>query len=271
MINKTYVHPINLKGIPAVLLTLIICFLFFTAGIGMVFAQQASENGFNYDWDKDVKDGIEITRYVGDQNDVRIPSTINNYKVTRIGSSAFRYNRNITSVVIPNTVLIIDGGAINGAFAGCTKLASVTIPNSVTTIGNNVFNGCTSLTSITLPNSVTSIGNNAFLGCTGLTRITLPNSVTSIGRDAFRDCSALTSITIPRSVTSIGVTAFKDCTNLTSVTFQGTISSNDFGVFGRTITTADLFPGDLPNKYLDRDGGPGTYIRFAGGKEWRKQ
>ncbi|MDR1839675.1 MAG: leucine-rich repeat domain-containing protein [Treponema sp.] len=273
MTSKTQLPPpppqFNLRRTPAVLLTLI--FFFFTAGIGMVFAQQASEGGFNYGWDKNVKDGIEITKYVGDQTDVRIPSTIQNYKVTSIGSGAFRGNRKITSVTIPNSVTLIDGGMTSGAFSGCTSLTSVTIPNGVTSIGNNVFNGCTSLTSVTIPNSVTSIGNSAFLGCSSLARINIPNNVTSIGRDAFRDCSSLASVTIPRSVTSIGVTAFKDCTNLTSVTFQGTISSSDFGVMGRTITTADLFPGDLPDKYLAREGGPGTYIRFANGKEWRKQ
>jgi hypothetical protein len=71
------------------------------------------------------------------------------------------------------------------------------------------------LTSITIPNSVTSIGNMAFADCTGLTSITIPNSVTSIGARAFEGCTGLTSITIPNSVTSIGSSAFRGCTNLT--------------------------------------------------------
>ena len=79
-------------------------------------------------------------------------------------------------------------------FAGC-KLTSVSIPNSVTSIGNNVFYGCTSLTSVTIGNSVTSISEYAFYGCIGLTSVTIPNSVTSIGVYAFNGCNKLTSVT----------------------------------------------------------------------------
>ena len=77
---------------------------------------------------------------------------------------------------------------IDWAFHDCTELTSITIPNSVTSIGYNAFDGCSGLTSVTIPNSVTSIGNGAFGACTGLTSITIPNSVTSIGNYAFRDC-----------------------------------------------------------------------------------
>ena len=62
---------------------------------------------------------------------------------------------------------------------------SITIPNSVTTIGNRAFSGCSGLTSITIPNSVTTIEESAFLYCTDLTSITIPNSVTTIGEYAF--------------------------------------------------------------------------------------
>ena len=67
----------------------------------------------------------------------------------------------------------------------CTGLTSVTIPDSVTSIGDEAFYNCTRLTSVTIPDSVTSIGNYAFYCCTGLTSVTIPNSVTSIGDNAF--------------------------------------------------------------------------------------
>ena len=67
----------------------------------------------------------------------------------------------------------------------------MTIPNSVTSIGNYAFRGCSGLSSVTIPNSVTSIGNYAFYNCTGLTSVTIPNSVTSIGNSAFYDCTGL--------------------------------------------------------------------------------
>ena len=110
----------------------------------------------------------------------------------------------MTSVTIPNSVTSIGGSA----FYGCNGLTSVTIPNSVTSIGDKAFNGCSGLTSVTIGNSVTSIGDYAFSDCYGLTSVTIPNSVTSIGDMAFYDCSGLTSVTIPNSVTSIGKSAF---------------------------------------------------------------
>ena len=93
-------------------------------------------------------------------------------------------------------------------------MKSVTIPNSVTTIGDNAFRFCSGLTSVTIPNSVTSIGDWAFADCIGLTSVTLPNSVTTIGNYAFEDCTGLTSVTIPNSVTTIGEFAFYDCYGL---------------------------------------------------------
>jgi len=84
----------------------------------------------------------------------------------------------------------------------------------------------TSLTSITLPNSVTSIGTDAFFGCRGLTTITLPNSITSIGNDAFDACSGLNTLTLPNSITSIGTTAFANCSGLTSITAQSSTPIN---------------------------------------------
>ncbi len=102
-------------------------------------------------------------------------------------------------IVIPSTVY--HGGdrpvvGIDGAFEDCATLHSVTIPNSVTSIGDDAFNRCTSLTSITIPSSVTSIGAGAFEGCSSLTSITIPSSVTSIGWGITSGCSSLTSIVV---------------------------------------------------------------------------
>ena len=116
-------------------------------------------------------------------------------------------------MTIPNSVTSIG----QRAFYGCSRLTSVTIPNSMTSIGGAAFWCCSGLTSVTIPNSVTSIGGSAFDGCSRLTSVTIPNSVKSIGSYAF-SCSGLTSVTIPNSVTSIGSDAFNGCSGLTSVT-----------------------------------------------------
>ena len=109
-------------------------------------------------------------------------------------------------------------------YSGCSGLTSVTIPNSVTSIGLTAFRDCTGLTSVTIPNSVTSIGDYAFAYCSGLTSVTIPNSVTTIGNSAFRVCTGLTSVTVPNSVTSIGYNAFASCSGLTSVTIPNSIT-----------------------------------------------
>ena len=98
----------------------------------------------------------------------------------------------------------------------------MTIPNSVTSIGNSAFSGCSGLTSVNIPNSVTSIGSSTFYGCSRMTSVIIGNSVMSIGSSAFSGCSGLTSVTIPNSVTSIGSYAFDGCLGLTSVKVEST-------------------------------------------------
>ena len=158
--------------------------------------------------------------YKGNDNEISLPESYNgeNYHIYEY---AFYYMDDIKSVTIPDSVTSIG----ESAFQGCTSLTSITIPDSVTSIGNWAFYGCTSLTSITVGNSVTSIGYSAFRGCTSLTSVTIGNSVTSIGNLAFYDCDSLTSITIPDSVTSIGNYAFQGCTSLTSITIPEGVTS----------------------------------------------
>ncbi len=105
-------------------------------------------------------------------------------------------------------------------FYNCESLTSVTILDSVTSIGDWAFSGCAGLTSVTIPDSVTSIGDYAFRGCTGLTSVTIPDSVTSIGERAFSGCTGLTSVTIGNGVTSIGDYAFCGCTGLKEVIYN---------------------------------------------------
>ena len=114
----------------------------------------------------------------------------NTYEVLSIkgyseeGPGAFTKCNILTSIVIPNSVTLIE----NDAFYKCSNLTSVIIGDGVKTIDSDAFRDCKSLTSVTIGNSVTSIGSRAFYECTGLTSITIPNSVKSIGWDAFKGC-----------------------------------------------------------------------------------
>jgi hypothetical protein len=150
----------------------------------------------------------------------------------------------LASVTIGNSVITIG----DNAFKNNTLLTSVTIGNSVTSIGASAFQGNTALTSVTIPDSVTSIGTYAFYVNTALTSVTFSGTpkLTSISQGVLSN-TALTSIIIPNSVTSIGEGAFYFDTELTSVTIGNSVTSIGNDAFGRnTKLTSVEFLGDAP-------------------------
>ena len=166
-----------------------------------------------------------------------IPSSLRSVTVTggNILYNAFYHCSMLMSVTIPDSVTSIG----SGAFQGCSGLTSITIPDGVTSIEGYVFYDCSGLTSVTIPDGVTSIESGAFAGCSGLTSITIPDSVTSIGSDAFARCSGLTSITIPDSVASIGSDAFSRCRGLTSTTIPDSVTSiGSYAFYGCPLNSA---------------------------------
>ena len=149
----------------------------------------------------------------------------------------------LASITIPNSVTSIGGGA----FSGCSSLTSVTIPHSVTSIGNDAFYGCSSLTSVAIPSSVTSIGYAAFSGCSSLTSVIIPNGVTNID-GVFYGCSSLTSVAIPSSVTSIEKRTFRGCSSLTSVTIPNSITSIGESAFENCTSLTSITIGESVSK-----------------------
>jgi hypothetical protein len=161
--------------------------------------------------------------------------------VTNIGSEAFFFCKNLTSVTIPNDVSSIE----DFAFDSCQNLRQVTIPNSVTSIGEGAFAGCQNLKQVTIPNSVTNLGSVAFQYCHFLTNVTIGSGVTSISQSVFQSCGSLTCVTIPNSVTSIGDYAFWSCHNLAKVEIPNSVTNIGEMAFSYTALTSLTIPNSV--------------------------
>ena len=172
--------------------------------------------------------------YLGNATELILPTDFNgeNYK---IGDNAFADCSNLIQVTIPNSVTSIG----ESAFEDCSGLASVTIGNSVTSIGNYAFYNCSGLTSVTIGNSVTSIGSSAFYGCTGLTEVNI-SDLSAWCKIDFSDYSAnplyyatefklngieIKDLVIPNDITVIKDKTFYGCANLTSVSIPNSVTS----------------------------------------------
>ncbi len=174
-----------------------------------------------------LEDGTaEITGYNGKAETLEIPSKLDGYTVTSIGYEAFKDCDSLTSVTIPDSVESIS----EDVFGYCNGLTEIKVD------GNNKnyssqdgvlfdknktelikYPSGNTRASYDIPKSVTSICNSAFIRSNSLTNITIPEGVTTIGESAFFNCYSLTSVTIPKSVTSIGLGAFYDCYDLTDI------------------------------------------------------
>ena len=118
------------------------------------------------------------------------------------------------------------------AFDNCIDLASLSLPESIKSIGKDAFEGCNSLKSIDIPSSVTEIGDTAFRSCESLQSIHLPDGLLTIGEEAFQSCRSLTQITIPKYVQGIKSNTFSDCLSLTHFTLLSSFKTFDLDIFG---------------------------------------
>lgn len=159
--------------------------------------------------------------------------------VTEIGAQAFEGSETLIGMTIPTTVTSIG----DYAFAGCTSLGAPNTPSGADITEPTKGPNRSGETTFVIPEGVTSIGAHAFEDCSSLTSIIIPEGVTTIGAYAFANCTSLTSITIPSTVTSIGDGAFEGCTNLADVSIPDSVTSMGINVFGgRTGITSVTIP-----------------------------
>lgn len=193
---------------------------------------ESTDDGLTYTV---ANDEVTITGYTGAGGEVNIPDTIDGKPVTGLAKYAFRAAENpavvnITSLTIPDTVKTIGTNTFNG----CSALKTIILPDEVSIASTaGIFRNCTSLEAVKIPSGMASIGNFCFENCSSLSKVTFaePNTVASIGNSAFSNCTSLTDIVLPEGVASIS-TSFLNCTSLLDVTIPNSMTSIAASAFG---------------------------------------
>ena len=195
---------------------------------------------------------------------INIPSSYiyNNtqYTITAIGDYCFaiKNNKNIESknisqyientalkeITIPDSITSIG----DGAFFDCINLESIELPDSIISIGNEAFSGCTSLESINIPENILEIAKYLFEDCISLVTIELPDGVTNIEDGAFSGCTSLENINIPDSVIKIGKEVFADCISLIAINLPEGLTSIGEGSFSGCTSLENV---NIPDSVKD--------------------
>ena len=201
---------------------------------------ETTDGRFHYYLSK--SNGAGVYQYVGDEEEVVIPSEIEGVTVQLVSNGCFRENNTLRKVEIPDSVTALGSYAFYYCsnleeismpenlisigmltFSSCEKLDGFTLAESLEKIGLYAFRDCSSLTSIVIPNKITEL-DGAFEGCASLKNVTLPEGLVNLDSYAFEDCTLLEEIVLPESLTEIGYYTFEGCTSLTSITIPKNVT-----------------------------------------------
>ena len=200
---------------------------------------------------EEVNEEITITGYTGAGGEVVIPAEIDNKPVTQIAAQAFRVSKvpaalNITKITIPDSVTTMG----NGVFFGCSNLQEVVFPENVSIPSTaSMFRDCTALQSITVPKNVTALNMYMFQNCESLETISFPEGslLVLIEVLAFKK-TAIQEIELPKNLEKIDSQAFEDCKNLTDIT-----------IHDKVTLIADNAFNNIPKEQLTIHGIAGSY------------
>ena len=184
-------------------------------------------------------DSVAIVGFEGDHipHAVTIPDKVGERNVVRIAENAFYYQNNVTAVVMPDTITSV--GAL--AFAGCSKLTSVTWSKNLSVIEMGAFEG-TGLSALSMNGvAVTEIGNQAFRNCAALASVTLPASIRTLGEGSFESCTAIASLTLPQGLETIGGLCFHNCSALASLELPASVAFiGDYAFNGTALSEENV-------------------------------
>lgn len=197
-------------------------------------------------------DGAIIWRvksYSGSKSDLTLESKIDGANIQIIDRGAFKGNTTLTHVRLPQGLFM---DIYDEAFAGCTNLASLDIPVTLSAIGQKAFQNCTSLKTFTLGGETEEdilnwgkVAVSAFEGCSKLESFAM-NAISGYFQDyAFRNCTALKEVTIPKNIKEFGTGVFDGCTSLTTIYYLGKITDWE------TCPAKDQVPTSVKVKCVD--------------------
>lgn len=269
-------HSVYLKRIAVFLLIILYCNIHLHAYDIAVKNEDGVTIYYNYS-----SNGQELQVAKGDYSTISslsIPETVSymnrNRKVTSIAMWAFKNCKELTSIVVPSSIISINYEAFDGCYnlkktivkdlaAWCnigfsdfrsnplyysksiyydeiTELKDIVIPEGVLSIKDFVFSGCSSLNTIALPESVETIGRYAFCDCSSLSSIVVNKNLKSIGEYAFSGCKNMVAFTIPNEVNFIGNNAFSYCSGLTSLVLPQGVTSIEESTFKNCINLQSI-------------------------------
>ena len=208
----------------------------------------------DFEYEKNDDGGITIMKYVGTDETVVIPQTIDDISVTELGRSAFVGLEHVKTLMMPDSVRFI-GSAACGDMA---QLTNVRLSKNVEIIGTSAFAGCHVLTEINLSmKTLTHIGDYAFNGCINLKKVTFGDNIEYIDDKAFIYCESLEEAILPKNLKSLGEYAFGECYSIKKIFIPKTLEEWGMSPFIGNISVTEIVLEDGLKKI-------GSYGCFAG-------